>query len=171
MVKIVSGGQSGVDRAALDVAIALGFGYGGWCPKGGWAEDFQDPPGLLTRYPKLEETPTGDPAERTRWNVRDSDAMLILVDSSGLAVSGGTRLAETIAGRLGKPSIVIDVAAPDGAARLSAWLTEVGPAVLGVGGPRESEAPGIYERARWLLMEVLANAGEHLSSGPRTANG
>ena len=50
---IISGGQSGVDRAALDVAIARGIAYGGWCPKGGWAEDLAVPPGLLARYPLL----------------------------------------------------------------------------------------------------------------------
>jgi hypothetical protein len=71
-MKIVSGGQSGVDRAALDVAIARGIPYGGWCPKGGWAEDMPAPPGLLAHYPHLRETPSADPAERTAWNVRDS---------------------------------------------------------------------------------------------------
>ena len=52
-MKLLSGGQSGVDRAVLDVALARGIAYGGWCPRGGWAEDFPEPPGLLARYPKL----------------------------------------------------------------------------------------------------------------------
>ena len=73
---IVSGGQTGVDRAALDAAIARGIAYGGWCPQGGWAEDCPEPPGVLARYPLLRETPSADPAQRTEWNVRDSDASL-----------------------------------------------------------------------------------------------
>jgi hypothetical protein len=72
-LRIVSGGQTGVDRAALDVAVALGMPYCGWCPRGGWAEDMPEPPGVLARYPRLEETPSEDPAQRTRWNVRDSE--------------------------------------------------------------------------------------------------
>jgi len=64
-MKLISGGQSGVDRAVLDVAEAYGITYGGWCPKGGWAEDFPQPPGLLARYPNLKETPFADPAQRT----------------------------------------------------------------------------------------------------------
>ena len=65
MLKIVSGGQTGVDRAALDVAIDKGVAYGGWCPKGAWAEDLPDPPGLLDRYDRLQQTPLADPAQRT----------------------------------------------------------------------------------------------------------
>jgi hypothetical protein len=154
-MKIVSGGQSGVDRAALDTAISLGIDYGGWCPRGGWAEDFPDPPGLLAHYPLLRETPSAEPAERTRWNVRDSDATLILVDSGGMAVSGGTQLANAVVDELGKPRLTLDVAAPDSRERLKAWLTAIQPVVLSVGGPRESEAPGIYAKARALLEPVL----------------
>jgi len=154
-MKIVSGGQSGVDRAALDAAIALGVAYGGWCPKGGWAEDFAEPPGLLVHYPLLKETPSADPAERTRWNVRDSDATLILVDRGGTAVSGGTQLATAVAEELGRPWLALDIAVPDSEARLRAWLGTVKPAVLSIGGPRESETPGIYAKARVLLEAVL----------------
>ena len=114
---IISGGQSGVDRAALDEAIARGIPYGGWCPKGGWAEDMPEPPGLLARYPHLRETPSADPAERTEWNVRDSDACLILVEASGVAVSGGTALAEKLAARYGKPLLMVDVGAADAGAK------------------------------------------------------
>ena len=110
---IISGGQSGVDRAALDVAIARGIAYDGWCPKGGWAEDLAVPPGLLARYPLLRETPSADPAERTEWNVRVADACLILVDEGGIAASKGTALAEQLAARYGKPLKVIDVGAAD----------------------------------------------------------
>src|SRR4029077_10412557 len=99
---IISGGQSGVDRAALDVAIARGIEYGGWCPHGGWAEDFSAPPGLLARYPKLKETPLAAPAQRTEWNVRDVDACLIIVDAGGIGISRGTVLAQEFAHRYRK---------------------------------------------------------------------
>lgn len=159
---IVSGGQTGVDRAALDAAIVLGLPYGGWCPQGGWAEDLPTPPGLLAKYPLLCETPSRDPAQRTEWNVRDSGASLILVDEGGVAVSGGTALAEKLATKYGKPLLVADAGTPDAAARMRAWLdallathADEPPFRLAVGGPRESEAPGIYGRARAVLESFV----------------
>jgi hypothetical protein len=157
MPKIISGGQSGVDRAALDVAIELGLACGGWCPQGGFAEDLPDPPGLLAFYPALRETRKRDPYERTEWNVRDSDALLVLSDETGLSVSKGTGFAVECAKRLGKPHLVLDLGAHDAPSRAAAWLGELGePLALSVGGPRESEAPGIYAKARnflWALLE------------------
>ena len=160
---IVSGGQSGVDRAALDAAIARGIPYGGWCPKGGWAEDFPDPPRVLARYPLLQETPSADPAQRTEWNMRDSDACLILVDGSGVAVSQGTALTGDLAARYAKPLLVVDVSAADAVERMTAWLVALLAARASdasfrvmIGGPRESEAPGIYGRARGALGQLLA---------------
>ena len=85
----------------------------GWCPHGGWAEDFPAPPGLLARYPKLKETPLADPAQRTEWNVRDADACLIIVDAGGIDVSRGTALARELAHRYRKPLFVADLAGPD----------------------------------------------------------
>lgn len=168
---IISGGQSGVDRAALDVAIALGLPYGGWCPHGGWAEDLPASPGLLAKYPLLRETPSRDPAQRTEWNVRDSDASLILVDAGGVSVSGGTALAQTLAVKYGKPLLVVDASAPDAAARVGAWLdalpakhADEAPFRLAVGGPRESEAPAIYERARAVLESSVRRIAA--SGGP-----
>src|ERR1700733_1837307 len=100
---LLSGGQSGVDRAVLDSALALGLDYGGWGPQGGWAEDFPDPPGVLAKYPKLKETPLADPAQRTEWNVRDADACLIIVDAGGIDISRGTALARELAPRYRQP--------------------------------------------------------------------
>jgi len=159
-MKIISGGQTGVDRAALDVAIELGIRYGGWCPKGGWAEDYPHPPGLLARYPQLSETPLADPAQRTEWNVRDADASLIIVDACGVPVSRGTALAAALAGRYRKPLLIVDVSEPDAAERTAAWLGAqrhtFGPGLaLAIGGPRASEASGIYERATVLIHEIL----------------
>jgi hypothetical protein len=116
-MKILSGGQSGVDRAALDAAVARGVEYGGWCPRGGWAEDYPQPPGLLARYPKLGETPLADPAQRTEWNARDADACLIIVEAGGLAVSRGTVLAREQAARYGKPIFIAELGATDVAER------------------------------------------------------
>jgi Circularly permutated YpsA SLOG family len=159
-MKIISGGQSGVDRAALDAAMALGIAYGGWCPKGGWAEDRSDPPGVLAAYPMLKETPLADPAQRTEWNVRDADACLIIVDAGGLPVSKGTALAHELAGRYRKPLLVADLAAADAVERTGDWLKALrralGPDLsLAIGGPRESEAPGIYGRALEFLRRLL----------------
>jgi hypothetical protein len=157
---IISGGQTGVDRAALDGAIAHGIAWRGWCPKDGWAEDFPDPPGLLARYPNLRETPLADPAQRTAWNVRDSDAILIVVDHAGVAVSKGTSSAKEWTDRYGKPLLVVDVSHPNATAQVAGWLRDQverfgADMKLGVGGPRESEAPGIYASARALMVGVL----------------
>src|SRR5262245_20185169 len=161
-MRIISGGQTGVDRAALDVAIERGIANGGWCPKGGWAEDCPHPPGLLSRYPQLRETPLADPAQRTEWNVRDADAALIIVDASGVPVSRGTALAADLAGRYGKPLLIVDVNEADAAERVGAWLRAqheaFGPGfTLAIGGPRASESSGIYERARELIREILGS--------------
>ena len=151
-MKLLSGGQSGVDRAVLDTALARGLDYGGWCPKDGWAEDFPDPPGVLTKYPQLQETPLADPAQRTEWNVRDADACLIIVDAAGLEASRGTALARDLAHNYRKPVFVADLAAPDILGDTALWLRvqlarRGGDLTLAIGGPRESEAPGIYARA------------------------
>ena len=156
MLKIVSGGQTGVDRAALDVALEKGIAYAGWCPKGGWAEDLPKPPGLLALYDSLHETPLADPIQRTEWNVRDSDRLMLLVDKAGLSVSKGTQAARDFAMRLGTPHIVIDLDAPEAVPRARALLGEgKGASSLCIAGPRESEAPGIYVKAREFLRELL----------------
>lgn len=159
---IMSGGQSGVDRAALDAALALSIAYAGWCPKGGWAEDFPEPPGLLAHYRHLREAQSADPAERTEWNVRDADATLILTGVGGVAASRGTMLARELAEKYGKPLLVIDVDAPDAKRHVREWLAALlatnkpgTPFKLGIGGPRESEAPGIYRKARGLVAGLL----------------
>jgi hypothetical protein len=152
VTRIVSGGQTGADRAALDAAIALGLTYGGWCPPGGWAEDLTEPPGLLSRYPSLHETADEPASTRTRWNVRDSDATLVLV-CTDLSVSPGTRLTVDLAGRLDRPLLVTGA---DDAPHIAEWLTGVGPgSVLNVAGPRESEDPGVYAAAYRTLLTVL----------------
>ena len=78
-----SGGQSGADRGAMDAAKHCGVRVEGWCPKGGWAEDFPEPPGVLALYPELVETPSGDVLQRTEWNIRDSTCTIVLDARAG----------------------------------------------------------------------------------------
>ena len=149
-LRVVSGGQTGVDRAALDAALARGVTVGGWCPAGRWADDGPVP----ARYP-LVETASADPAERTRLNVRDSDATLVVVWGG---VEGGTALTVEVARALGRPLWI----APPRPARVGgvvAWLAEGGVAVLNVAGPRESEAPGLYDAALAFVGAVLDRLG------------
>jgi Circularly permutated YpsA SLOG family len=157
---VLSGGQSGVDRAALDVAIATGIDYGGWCPQGGWAEDFPQAPGVLAKYPKLKETPSADPAQRTEWNVRDADACLIIVDAGGLEVSRGTALARDLTHHYRKPLFMADLSAPDILRDAALWLRvqqarHGAELKLAIGGPRESEAPGIYAQAVRFIAALI----------------
>jgi hypothetical protein len=131
--------------------------YGGWCPRGGRAEDLPDPPGLLRDYPELHETPTDDSAVRTEWNVRDSDATLLLTDRPD-PLTGGTALTRDLAVRLGRPFLVTSTS---DAESVRAWLRALrahsrGPLVLNVAGPRESKEPGLYDAACRLLEQVLA---------------
>jgi predicted Rossmann fold nucleotide-binding protein DprA/Smf involved in DNA uptake len=148
---IVSGGQTGVDRAALDAALAAGVPCDGHCPRGRLAEDGPIP----SRYP-LTETPSPDTIQRTEWNVRDSDATLVIVSGPP---AGGTAATVHCARRLGRPVRIVDLdAAPPDPAALRAWLEREGVARLNVAGPRESECPGIGARARPVLDALLAEA-------------
>ena len=146
--KIVSGGQTGVDRAALDAALALGLPCGGWCPKGRRAEDGAIP----ERYP-VAETESEAYEERTRLNVGDADATMILVSGP---LSGGTGLTAETAEAEGKPCLVADplTSSPDPQA-VADWLAENRVRVLNVAGPRESTQPGIYQAAADFLTQVL----------------
>jgi hypothetical protein len=146
-IRIISGGQTGVDRAALDVALELGLECAGWCPAGRLAEDGR----IDDRYP-LRETPSAEYAERTQWNVRDSDASLILAPGEP---EGGTALAVELARDLHKPLLQVDprTASPE---EVREWLRRHRVGALGVGGPRASEWPEGYETARALLRRVFS---------------
>ena len=153
--KIVSGGQSGADRAALDWAIRQDLPYGGWCPLGGLAEDLTEPPGLLADYPELRETSRPDVDDRTTYNVRDSDATLLVI-LPGTEPSGGTAYTRDEAVRLGRRHLLTDGA---DVAVVQAWLEGLPPgATLNVAGPRESKAPGIY-LAVTKLLDALEGCG------------
>lgn len=157
--RVVSGGQTGADRAGLDAALRLGLAHGGWCPAGGAAEDGLD---LLAAYPDLRETPSADPSERTAWNVRDSDASLVLSFGDPRR-SPGTAYALEVAARLGRPVLAARPAlaartagtAPAGEVRR--WLAGLPDRLtLNVAGPRESEEPGLHAATLALLLDVLA---------------
>ena len=156
MSQIISGGQTGVDRAALDAAIALSIAYGGWCPKGGLAEDYPVAPGLLAKYPLLRSTPSHRSSQRTDWNVRDSDGVLILVDGSGIGCSPGTIYTQERARHYCKPALVANIGDYASLERVKHWLSGLPDGLkLNVAGPRESEAPGIYSAARYFMNELL----------------
>lgn len=146
--KIVSGGQSGVDRAALDAALALGIPCGGWCPKGRHAED-----GIIPAHYPLTETTSKDYRVRTRRNVREADGTLIL--SRG-PLSGGTALTRRLAKEMGKPCLVVDLAQRPRVSDVRAWLASNNIRTLNVAGPRESSQPGMHALARRLLQRVFS---------------
>jgi len=163
-LSIVSGGQTGVDRAALDTALALGLRVGGWCPLGRRAED-----GPIPRPYCLRETPTQDYAQRTEWNVRDSDATLILFRGR---LSGGSARTAEHAARLGHPLLTLDLDTAPDPGLAADWVRRQGVRVLNVAGPRESGAPGIYAQARgWLetFFSLCAQCGTQVPVGQRAA--
>ena len=148
--RIISGGQTGVDRAALDFAVSRGIEHGGWVPKGRRAED-----GPVAPIYNLTETETRRYAGRTRNNVLDSDGTLIICEGR---LSGGTALARSTALKAGRPLFVIDMsetAMADAAEAIRLWMGENAISVLNVAGPRESQRPGIYERTRALLEQTF----------------
>ena len=145
---MISGGQTGVDRSALDVALELGLPAGGWCPKGRKAEDGS----LASRYP-LTETPSEQYWQRTVWNVRDSDGTLVLTRGSP---AEGTAYTVEAARKLGKPCLVLDLSEAPSQSAVQAWAEEHKVRVLNVAGPRESKCPGIYAQAAQFLRAILS---------------
>lgn len=146
---IVSGGQTGADRAALDFARRHGFPHRGWCPAGRLAED-----GRLADCYRLQETPSPAYAQRTEWNVRDSDGTVIFTPQPQL--SGGTLLTWQCAQQLGKPVLVLVAGhTPAPAQALRDFLRRHHLRVLNVAGPRASTAPEIGTFVHEVLAEAL----------------
>lgn len=148
--RVVSGGQTGVDRAGLDAAIACGLAHGGWCPRGRRAEDGTVP----ARY-RLRATTSPEYYVRTDRNVRDSDGTVVLCAGEP---AGGSALTLEYAAKRGRPALVLDldeVSPEAAAAKLRAWIAEHAIAALNVAGPRESTCPGLYVRARAVLERAL----------------
>lgn len=150
--KIVSGGQTGADRAGLDVAMKFGLNVGGYCPKGRLAEDGTVP----ECYPLIELTKGGYSA-RTERNVIESDGTLIFNIGK---LSGGTRLTVECARKHNKPHLVIQLdAAKQQVTTLAEWLEQNNVRVLNVAGPRESKTPGVHQMASRFLDEFFHNSG------------
>jgi hypothetical protein len=149
-LKIISGGQTGADRAALDWAIAHQFPYGGWCPKGRLAED-----GVIDPKYKLKETPSASYAQRTECNIRDSDGTVLF--STTEQISGGARLTANLARLAKKPFLHLTLAknSTDAAARLKAFISRYKIQVLNVSGPRASEEPHIGQFVQQVLSQAL----------------
>jgi hypothetical protein len=132
---IVSGGQTGADRAALDWALARGIECGGWCPKGRKAEDGP----IDAKYP-LKETPSESYIQRTEWNVRDSDATILF--SIEPTLTGGSLRTMEFARRYGKPHLHLCAGKDTPAEKLRAFFEHHEVKVLNVAGPRASKAWG-----------------------------
>lgn len=145
--RIVSGGQTGVDRAGLEVAIAYQIEHGGWCPRGRLSEDGSIP----SRY-ELVEMETAEYPPRTEQNVIDSDATLILYERD---LKGGTRLTRRLAIRWQKPFLCLDLNSSK-PIEVRSWLDQVRPGTLNIAGPRESSMPGIGERSLEFLLQAFA---------------
>jgi hypothetical protein len=162
--KIVSGGQTGVDRAALDAAINLGIPHGGWVPKGRLTED-----GPLSKTYRMHETPTAIYSERTEKNVIDSDGTLII--SRG-ELTGGSETTREMALRHQRPWLHVDLnrgSAFLAAVRVAEWLKTHHIRILNVAGPRASKDPRIYHDALLLLETVYFLNTAPVLNSPVTA--
>jgi hypothetical protein len=147
--RIVSGGQTGVDRAALDVAIKLGIAHGGWIPRGRLTES-----GALPRKYQLKETSSSQYSERTEKNVVDADGTLII--SHG-PLTGGTEYTREMTHRHRRPWLHIDLdrmAAFQAATNINRWVLQNRIEILNVAGPRASEDPSIYQETLDILESV-----------------
>lgn len=153
-MRIVSGGQTGVDRGALDAARQLGISHGGWCPRGRLAED-----GVIPQEYELRETESREYPVRTERNVHDSDGTLILYRRT---LSGGTSLTHRFCRKHAKPHCLIDLVddlrpVDARAAVVRGWLVKYRIRVLNVAGPRESNEPGIQRESAEFLIRVFAD--------------
>lgn len=151
--KVVSGGQTGVDRVALDVAIYLDIPHGGWCPRGRRAED-----GRIPDSYKLKETSSRDYATRTEQNIVDSDGTLILYANK---LSGGSGLTLRLAQIHHRPVLCVDLASSLDSLKkqdienVTNWLESNGVRVLNVAGPRASSKQDLGRCCERFLLQVL----------------
>lgn len=157
--KIISGAQTGVDRAALDVAIQLNISYGGWCPKARIDEQGTIP----AKYDVLQEisgefaNETENYATRTKYNIRDSDGTLILVPITSFTISDGTAFTIEEVQKQKKPFLILDLSASESKniSIIITWLEKNNIKILNIAGPRESKYPGIYKLSCEFLEKML----------------
>lgn len=158
--KIVSGGQTGVDRAALDAAIELHIPHGGWCPKGRLSEA-----GIIPAKYLLEETATSEYSERTKLNIKDSDATLVVLPDKVTKITDGTILTIDGARKTKKPHMIVYSSEAIDVDSIIKWIAENKIKVLNIAGPRESQSPSIYDLSLTFLKEMficLSTRQEHL---------
>lgn len=163
---IVSGGQTGVDRAALDIAIQFNIPHGGWCPYERKAED-----GTISMKYYLKEAPaptideSSDPdaiyKKRTELNAKDSDGTLIILKGTPI---GGTLFTIEMAKKHHKPYLIIDVSNNPNTAEITDWLIKNNIRILNVAGPRASQTENIYDAAHNLLQQLITQV---LSLAPK----
>ncbi|MGH8661062.1 MAG: putative molybdenum carrier protein [Burkholderiales bacterium] len=154
LARIVSGGQTGVDRGALDAALEAGFPCGGWAPEGRAAEDGP----IHERYPMRELAGAGY-EERTLQNVLDSDGTAILHSGT---LEGGTRQTMLHCVEHGKPFELIDaihIGPRDAALKLSDFIARNRLAVLNIAGPRASKWPDAWHYAHSTVRHLLSSRG------------
>ena len=157
-LRIISGGQTGVDRGALDAAMELGIEHGGKCPQGRLAED-----GTIPRKYQLKELPSRRYSVRTEQNVIESDATLILHYGE---LSGGTEFTRRMAIKNAKPYFLYDLTQPAELDEVLHWLADEQVGTLNCAGPRESSCPGIQSLARQLCRELFARATAASTDAP-----
>lgn len=158
ILKVVSGGQTGVDQAGLFIASEVGLEIGGWCPKGGLDENKID---IRRQFPSLVEATTSNPDERTKLNIRDSDGTLIIVPSWPLPekIKDGTLLTIEEAQRLKKPYLIFSLTDKEQNSNIiQKWVQDNDIEVLNIAGPRESNSPGINEKTREMLLDFFSYA-------------
>lgn len=148
---IISGGQTGVERAALDVALKLKIQCSGWCQKGRLAED-----GIISALYPLAETKSNKPEARTEQNVIDADATLILTKEHQL--DKGSQYTIEMCKMHNKPVLVLNLEDQSEVLleTFTKWLSKFQPNTLNIGGPRESYIPGIYNSSKELLLSLIS---------------
>jgi hypothetical protein len=148
ITKLVSGGQTGADIAALDVALLHGFPHGGWCPKG--RKSLEGP--IPAQY-RLVETPSASYLQRTEWNVRDSDGTVVFTFAA--VATGGSLKTIGFAKKHRKPCLHISKDGDEQAAALRKFVVDHEIRTLNVAGSRESKEPGIHDWVMGVLEEAF----------------
>ena len=145
--KVLSGGQTGVDRAALDVAIEMGVAHGGWCPAGRDADD-----GVIPDKYQLTETAEQDHTVRTENNVKDADGTLMIYRGE---LHGGTAYAIEMAKHLNKPVLALNLDQDIDVEEVFDWVQSNNIRIINIGGQRETKNPGIYFQSRKILSKLF----------------
>lgn len=163
--QIVSGGQTGVDQAALRAAKACGLSVGGWCPPGRVCESGVIPLEFALQETERERSPDAPDvprSQRTEWNVRDSDATLVIRsgkashnDAATEEFDPGTAWTGECAARFRRPFLICDIDDLNSTDKILKWLAATPIQTLNVAGPSEGRSPGIGDRVYTLLLEIF----------------